>query len=61
MKSKIFMLFVALMLVLTACGGGEAPAAPAADAPADAPAADAPAEEAGLEGVPAAFTGEPPA
>jgi simple sugar transport system substrate-binding protein len=58
MKSKIFMLFVVLMLVLTACGGGAEPAAPEAPA-ADAPEADAPAEEASLEGVPEAFTGEP--
>ena len=62
MKSKIFMLFVVLMLVLTACGGAKetAPEAPAADAPeADAPEADASEAEDALAGVPEAFRGEP--
>jgi simple sugar transport system substrate-binding protein len=69
-KSKIFMLFVVLMLVLIACGGS---GTPAADAPGDAAdsgaadsaapaddAADSAAEEASLEGVPEVFTGDEP-
>ena len=65
-KSKIFMLFVVLMLVLTACGGGENPAADAPSDAADTGAADAPAaddaaaDEVNLEGVPEVFTGDEP-